>query len=422
MRYRETLTVPLTVDRAAPVRLADQIAGQLTVAIDTGVLTGGTRMPSTRTLAVLLGVSRGVASAAYDVLFERGYVAGRGGSGTYVARPARRPAAPAPAVEKADVDLTPGRPSAELFPLAAWRAAWRHASCQLPGLEDTPPLGLPELRRAVADHLRQTRGLVLPGHEVVVTRGVVPGLRLVLAALAPDRAGPRTVTVPADAPPHWREAVLAAGGRPVRVGGTVEIAADSLFQPRSRGTATVLVGGFCGLLTPTLQLGYAVVPRSMAGALERAVTLGGDQPAYPGQLALARLLADGTLVRLMHRLGRARQDKRATVAAALAGLPVAVDDPTPGTVLLRLPDAAATAESLARRGIRVAVAPDGSGVLVGFGHLPDPALRRALSALAAALSATMRPLGRLDGIWRGLPQHSHNSEGIHLHQAVDACA
>jgi hypothetical protein len=93
MRYPTALTFPITLIRGAPPALHDQIAAQVSTAIERGLVPAGARLPSTRTLAALLGVSRGVAVAAYDALFAMGRLHGRSGSGTYVqvsnVRPAR---------------------------------------------------------------------------------------------------------------------------------------------------------------------------------------------------------------------------------------------------------------------------------------------------------------------------------------------
>lgn len=86
MRYATALTFPVTVTRSVPQALHDQIAAQVGSAIERGLVPAGARLPSTRTLAALLGVSRGVAVAAYDSLFAMGYLRGRSGSGTYVRR------------------------------------------------------------------------------------------------------------------------------------------------------------------------------------------------------------------------------------------------------------------------------------------------------------------------------------------------
>jgi len=55
-------------------------------AIVDGILTPGARLPSSRTLAEDLGVSRTTTLLAYDQLLAEGYLASRQGSGTFVAR------------------------------------------------------------------------------------------------------------------------------------------------------------------------------------------------------------------------------------------------------------------------------------------------------------------------------------------------
>src|SRR5215472_6534497 len=82
---RRTLELPLAADRDGPEPLTSQIAGQLRDAMADGRLATGERLPSTRTLAGLLGVSRTVVTAAYAQLFAEGWVEGRHGSGTFVA-------------------------------------------------------------------------------------------------------------------------------------------------------------------------------------------------------------------------------------------------------------------------------------------------------------------------------------------------
>jgi len=55
-----------------------------------GILEGrfppGTRLPSTRSLAIDLGLSRNVVTMAFDKLLDEGYVEARVGSGTYVSQ------------------------------------------------------------------------------------------------------------------------------------------------------------------------------------------------------------------------------------------------------------------------------------------------------------------------------------------------
>ena len=65
--------------------LRDQIYDGLRHAILDGELSTGARLPSSRVLATNLGVSRFTVTDAYNRLLSEGYVAGRHGSGTFVA-------------------------------------------------------------------------------------------------------------------------------------------------------------------------------------------------------------------------------------------------------------------------------------------------------------------------------------------------
>ncbi|GAB3882643.1 hypothetical protein GCM10029964_040710 [Kibdelosporangium lantanae] len=185
MRYREMLTVAVALNRQDDRALHVQLADQISTAIDAGTLAAGTRMPSTRTLASLFGVSRGVTTAAYDLLTARGYLHARSGSGTYVLGHQEPSTFPQDDDDEV-IDMRPGLSSAEALPLKAWRAAWRHASHQPPVVR-VPRLGLPALREAVSTYLRQARGLVLPNHRVVITTGLVAGVSLVVDALRARR-------------------------------------------------------------------------------------------------------------------------------------------------------------------------------------------------------------------------------------------
>ncbi|OLM17102.1 putative transcriptional regulator of pyridoxine metabolism [Pseudonocardia sp. Ae707_Ps1] len=76
------MDLPLPLDRASGVPLAVQLADALRAAAAGGPVRPGDRLPSTRTLAATLGVSRTVTAAAYDQLLAEGWVQGRVGAGT----------------------------------------------------------------------------------------------------------------------------------------------------------------------------------------------------------------------------------------------------------------------------------------------------------------------------------------------------
>jgi GntR family transcriptional regulator/MocR family aminotransferase len=230
--------LPVAVERADPVPLAVQISAQLEAAVTGGVLRAGDRLPSSRDLAVSLGVSRTVVTNAYARLFAEGWLEGRHGSGTYVADVAARPAvlrvsrpraAPRPGAKgpaagpgtpagadepggrPAPIDLQPGISWAEGIEPAAWRRAWRRAGARLPS-RWPDPYGLPELREAIAAYLRRSRGLVVGPERVLITQGVSSGLALLADVLLTpgDQAG-----IEEPGYPTGREVLRRAGARVV---------------------------------------------------------------------------------------------------------------------------------------------------------------------------------------------------------------
>ena len=213
--------VPLAADRDRAAPLTAQIVAQLRGALADGQLAAGERLPSTRALAVSLGVSRTVVTTAYAQLFAEGWLEGRHGSGTYVAPGASgssmtaeghgqlRPgmlrdheiggpaqAGPAQAgaaagtVEPGLISLRPGIPWADGIDRVAWRRAWRQAGAA-PVSNWPDPRGLPALRAALTGYLRRSRGVRCVPGQVMVTRGVSASLGLIATALLRpgDRVG-----------------------------------------------------------------------------------------------------------------------------------------------------------------------------------------------------------------------------------------
>ncbi|WP_067793660.1 MocR-like pyridoxine biosynthesis transcription factor PdxR [Actinomadura formosensis] len=180
--------------------MSAQLVGQLREAMGEGRLAAGERLPSSRALAGLLGVSRTVVTEAYEQLYAEGWLEGRHGSGTYVTegvaaaptprpqktktRPARRAAAPH------EIDLRPGLAWIGALDTPAWRRAWRLAA-GMPPQQRQDPHGLPGLREALADYIRRSRGVSCPADGLLITRGATNGLDLLAATvLRPgDRVG-----------------------------------------------------------------------------------------------------------------------------------------------------------------------------------------------------------------------------------------
>ena len=186
MRTPEIFSVHIELSRDSAESLTAQIARQLRRAITEGRLGPGQRLPSSRTLAGLLGVSRPVVLEAYGILEARELITGRHGSGTYVSAPAPRPAPPAPVPRQPPpvvLDLTPNQPTRTPFPAATWRAAWRQAATRPPA----GPAGSDRsLREALAAHLCAVRGMTVTAADIVVTTGAKQSLDLIVAGMLTD--------------------------------------------------------------------------------------------------------------------------------------------------------------------------------------------------------------------------------------------
>ncbi|SDR41780.1 GntR family transcriptional regulator / MocR family aminotransferase [Paraburkholderia fungorum] len=185
-----------------PAPLQKQLIERLQQAILTGRLPAGSLLPSSRLLAVEMGVSRNTVVIAYEHLAAVGYViADQQGtrvnplSGSSVRDGEMTGQAVAPEVAYATrvgqfaatrthadntFPLTPGMPALDRFPLTAWRRALeRSMEHALPlALGYGEPTGEPALRDAIAAHLRMARGVRCEGAQVVITEGAQEALNL----------------------------------------------------------------------------------------------------------------------------------------------------------------------------------------------------------------------------------------------------
>lgn len=193
----------VAIDRANGVRLQRQVYAALRHAIVEGRLRAGARLPSTRDLAVELGVSRKVVIGAFERLVTEGFLRSCVGSGTYVSDNARkRPADPRASryvamsrwgramesmrVEYRIAPFAPGAADSSAFPRDRWIQLLTRWWKKAPSFPTTAEAlqGMEPLRAAIADHVATMRGIICTADDVVITAGHLQSIDAVLRLLS----------------------------------------------------------------------------------------------------------------------------------------------------------------------------------------------------------------------------------------------
>ena len=181
----------LHLDRPAG-RVGHGVMEAIRDAIRSGRLAPGIQLPSSRALAVDLGVARNTVASAYAELIAEGWLTSQHGSGTLVAQRAaevvRSVASPPTrrAQRRLDHDFRPGHPDLSSFPRTEWSRAVKRALNAAPfeTFGYAEPHGRPELTRALAQYLARARGVRARSCNIVICSGAAEGLNLVAGALA----------------------------------------------------------------------------------------------------------------------------------------------------------------------------------------------------------------------------------------------
>lgn len=201
-------TLPL--DPAAPIPLYQQIERAIVAALHDGRLRAGDSLPSGRTLASTLGVTRNTVQAALRELRAQGWLVARDRARMRVAEalpvhPPLPPArAPSPAPARPRWPLGAGHPDLRLLPTEplarAMRRALRRRGGALLGYQDAR--GLPEYLAAIGAWLGATRGLPAGPERLLSTRGAQHALDLLARTVL--RPGDRVAVEAMGYPPAWR--------------------------------------------------------------------------------------------------------------------------------------------------------------------------------------------------------------------------
>lgn len=201
--------------------LSQQLYQALRARVLDGRLGSGTRLPATRDLAAILGLSRNSVVRAYDQLYAEGFIESRVGDGTYVSQLEKLStqlstglslglstglstfspfntedlssfaAASVPLQRLKKHHLPPpksgaprafrvGVPAYDLFPFDVWAKLhagfWRNPDPSALGYGD--PAGELALRELIATYLRRSRGLSCTAEQILITHGAQEAISL----------------------------------------------------------------------------------------------------------------------------------------------------------------------------------------------------------------------------------------------------
>jgi GntR family transcriptional regulator/MocR family aminotransferase len=367
------------LDRGRSEPLHRQLAEALRGAIRAGRIAPGSRMPSTRVLAADLGVSRRLVVDTYGQLVAEGFLVGKRGSGTVVARvdtTVGQPRAEAGAVPHYEVDFLSGTPDLAGFPRDSWLRALRQGLSRAPSdlFGYVSPQGIASVRVALSEYLGRTRGVVADPARIVICSGVTQGVGLIAQLLRHRGALPLAM----EDPGFWiHRIVLQHHGIqpiPVRVDrdgidvaelGRTRAAALLTTPAHQSPTGVVLssprraallewsragnliieddydaeyrydrapVGALQGLapdrviyfgsasktLIPGLRLGWMVLPQELVGPATELKSLADAGNSVMDQIAFAELLASGGYDRHLRQMRRRYQARRNALLAALS--------------------------------------------------------------------------------------------------------
>jgi GntR family transcriptional regulator / MocR family aminotransferase len=194
---QETRRHTVTIDRARPTPIAEQIAINLRDAIKEGRLEPGARLPSWLDMAAQLGVARGTVKTAYERLIDEALVVTAGAAGTRVAQ--RSPGhtvklsveipRPMQGIERGfylkPLPFQMGVPAQDAFPAKLWaRMRTRAVRADAMAAVGPPdPRGHPKLRSEIASYLAIARGIRCHPDQIILTGGYKNGLSLTIIAL-----------------------------------------------------------------------------------------------------------------------------------------------------------------------------------------------------------------------------------------------
>ncbi|WP_345846103.1 PLP-dependent aminotransferase family protein [Shewanella algae] len=173
----------------------EQVYQRIKEAILTGTLSSGDRIPSSRALAVDMGVSRGTVEEGYSRLKSEGYIESNGKSGTKVSANLHtidvevHQYSPLQSLSQSKFDceipFKLGIPAMDCFPRKVWSKTI--AKCaretKVIDLYQKNPQGILDLRIAIARYLQMSKGIQCKPHQIFITTGYINSINWIVQAL-----------------------------------------------------------------------------------------------------------------------------------------------------------------------------------------------------------------------------------------------
>lgn len=359
--------------------------------IITGKLIAGEHLPSKRRWASHLGVSSLTIENAYGQLISEGYIQSIPRKGYYVSDIAadlprktlrrKEPVPPKPAPREWFADFTSNATSPEAFPFPTWARLLREVISQRQRalLAPSPSTGVPELRKAISDHLRSFRGLDIPPSQIIVGAGSEYLYSIIVRLLGTDKLfcledpgykkagqiyeanGARHERVPIDACGMRVDALRARGADVAHLSPShqfptglvmpvarryellgwameekgryvVEDDYDSEFRLAGRPVPTltgidafgrvIYLNTFTKTLSPTIRISYMVLPAELMDRYEKELAFLSCTVSNFEQYTLAAFIEGGFFERHLDRMRVYYRRKRDRLCEALLKSPL----------------------------------------------------------------------------------------------------
>ena len=355
-----------------------------------GKLTAGERLPSKRALAEHLHLSVITVEGAYAQLEAEGYLYTLPKRGFFVSQVDRTPAPKAaepPAIAEAEaarpwrLDLKSNQVDTARFPVSTWARLTRQVLSEDGAalLRPVPHQGLDALRRAIADDLRDYRGMSVSAEQIIVGAGAEYLYLLLAQLLGPDavfaaedpgypkirqvygKCGAACRPVPLDAQGMDLAALAASGATVAHLspshhyptglvtpiarrqallrwaesvdGFIIEDDYDSEFrfsgrplptlQSIDRSGRVLYMNTFSQTISPSMRVGFVVLPPRLLERYRRELDFYACTVPALEQHVLARFLSGGYYEQHLSRMRKEYRQRRCAVLSAFRAGPFA---------------------------------------------------------------------------------------------------